>query len=404
MSNGQPCIVVVKKKYKRYATAEYKNTFRALGLLEENDYSFKKEVENLEGKRILVKICVGNPPKVKWVHNGSVTSPYTVQAILDYIIEKGASDISIGEGPSFKNGIVALMKRYGFLEGLGKYRRHKNVKIIDLGTRDKPEERMEIIVPLKKIYNNEFAKFKVNKVLKDFDLIINVAKIKTHGMTGISGAVKNYFGFLEPPWERWKKAHVNVDPHQHKHTRKECAYCYTKLSEAIAQIAAGIRYSLNIKQIDILDGVVAGEWNSPHQVMTAPREDWVVLGGYDSPASIDKIAAEYMGYTDDYLLKIAKDSLERRNVSKEEVERLIPSYKGIYHIKLASEFGLGTIDLKKIKVIAEFKGKKTTFDEVRCKEPFDPPETLYDGLMTTEYNKVISPDEYFNLPLYRHMS
>jgi len=404
MSKEQPCIAVVKKKYRCYATAEYRNTLRALAILEENDNSFKKEIKELEGKRVLVKICMGNPPKIKWVHNGTVSSPYTVQAILDYLLEKDMCEIAIGESPSLKKSLVDLMKRYGFLEGLGKYRRTKNIRILDLGTRNKQKERMEITVPLKKIYNNEFVKFKVNKALKDFDMIINVAKIKTHGMTGISGAVKNYFGFLEPPWERWQKAHVNIDPHQHKHTRKECAYSYTKLSEAIAQIAAGIRYALNIRQIDILDGVIAGEWNSPHQVMTAPREEWVVLAGYDSPASIDKIAAEYMGYTDEYLMKIAKDSLKRRNVSQENIERLLPSYKGIYHIKLASEFGLGTIDLEKIKIFTEFKGKKATFDEVRCKEPFDPPEALYDGLMTTEYNEVVSPDEYFNLPLYHHMS
>jgi uncharacterized protein (DUF362 family) len=404
MSRDQPCIVVVKKKYRRYATAEYRNTLRALAILEENDPLFREEIEDLEGKRILVKLCMGNPPKVKWVHNGAVSSPYPVQAILDYAIGKGASDIAIGEGPSFKSGVVALMKRYGFFEGLGKYRHHENVKILDLGTRNKPGERMEITVPLKKIYNNEFAKFKVNKALKDFDLIINVAKLKTHGMAGVSGAVKNYFGFLEPPWERWQRAHVNIDPHQHKQTRKECAYCYTKLSEALAQIAAGIRFGLGIPQIDVLDGVVAGEWNSPHQVMTASREDWVVLADYDSPASIDKIAAEYMGYTDEYLLKVAKDSLERRKASQDRIERILPTYKGIYHLKLASEFGLGTIDLEKIKVLAEFKGKKATFDEVRCKEPFDPPETLYDGIMTTEYNEVTCPDENLDLPLYRHMA
>ena len=138
--------------------------------------------------------------------------------------------------------------------------------------------------------------------------------------------------------------------------------------------------------------------------MTSCRQEGVVFAAYDSPASIDKIAAEYMGYSDKHLLEIAKNFLSRKKENEDQIERILPSYGGIYHIKLASEFGLGTIYHKKIKIHTEYNDEKATFNAIKPKVPFEPPETLFDGTMTTEYNEVPFPDEYIDIPLYHSFS
>lgn len=105
------------------------------------------------------------------------------------------------------------------------------------------------------------------------DVVINVAKLKTHAMTGISAAVKNLFGFV-PGLQK---------PELHFRFPNEPDFC-----QMIVDLACGIAPA-----ISIIDGIVGMEGNGP--TSGEPRHCGVLLGS-ESPFALDLAAAKVIGF------------------------------------------------------------------------------------------------------------
>ncbi len=105
------------------------------------------------------------------------------------------------------------------------------------------------------------------------DVVINVAKLKTHAMTGMSAAVKNLFGFV-PGLQK---------PELHFRFPNEREFC-----EMIVDLAVGIKPA-----ISIIDGVVGMEGNGP--TSGKPKHCGVLLGSA-SPFAADVAAAKIIGF------------------------------------------------------------------------------------------------------------
>jgi uncharacterized protein (DUF362 family)/Pyruvate/2-oxoacid:ferredoxin oxidoreductase delta subunit len=153
----------------------------------------------------------------------------------------------------------------------------------------------------------------VARLALEVDVVISLAKLKTHMNTLYTGAVKNMFGVIAPVTR--KAAHRLGS--------------YSKFSGAVVDI-----YSTVKPQLAVMDAVVGMEGQGPSN--GTPRFVGAILASRDGVA-LDAVASKIIGY--------------------EPVK--------IYTTKLAAERGLGKGDLRQINVLGETIGKVS----VRFKRP-----------------------------------
>lgn len=118
--------------------------------------------------------------------------------------------------------------------------------------------------------------FTATAYLRKADAVIDVCKLKTHGMMGLTNAVKNYFGVIPG----------TMKPEYH--------YKYPQISDFSNML---IDLSTYFKpRICICDAVVGMEGNGPTQ--GSPRAIGAVLAA-ESPSKLDLLAAKLIGLTAD---------------------------------------------------------------------------------------------------------
>jgi uncharacterized protein (DUF362 family)/Pyruvate/2-oxoacid:ferredoxin oxidoreductase delta subunit len=117
------------------------------------------------------------------------------------------------------------------------------------------------------------------KVYQEADVIISLPKFKTHGLTAITGSIKNLFG-LVPGMTK---------PAYHSKLPDVDAFC-----DMLLDIVVTIGPALSV-----MDGVVGLEGDGPSLGGT-PRQIGVLLAGQDCVA-IDAIASQIMGLSPDRL-------------------------------------------------------------------------------------------------------
>jgi len=131
------------------------------------------------------------------------------------------------------------------------------------------------------------------KILFNVDLVINVAKMKTHGLTLSSLCVKNLYGCIP--------GRLKEQLHRILKTPKDFARFLIKLEETINP------------HLNIIDGVVGIEGNGPAASGTIIKPG-LIIAGRKAPA-VDVIATEIMGFS--------KNSVKTNKLSKirrEEIE------------------------------------------------------------------------------------
>lgn len=115
--------------------------------------------------------------------------------------------------------------------------------------------------------------FSYTSWLDDADIIINFAKLKTHGMMGMSAAVKNMFGAIPGT--------VKPEYHYRFPDGRDFADMLIDLNEYFKPA------------LHIIDGVVGMEGNGP--TGGTPREIGCVLAG-KNPYTLDLVAAKIIGF------------------------------------------------------------------------------------------------------------
>lgn len=136
------------------------------------------DIEVDSSKKILIKPNLSIPGHS---YLGMCTNPRVLDAIIEYLLEKGAKkeNITVAEQSFFvpfekavaKTGVPQILKKHG-------------VNCIDISTTDF-EQKQE----------REFT-FEISKIVNDFDLILNVPVIKTDMIVGMDGAIENLTRFL----------------------------------------------------------------------------------------------------------------------------------------------------------------------------------------------------------------
>ncbi|MBZ4671934.1 DUF362 domain-containing protein [Deferribacterales bacterium Es71-Z0220] len=173
-------------------------------------------------KTILLKpnILQASPPE-----NGVTTHPEFIRAVIKALKKNGDFQILLGDSPgaNFKNYEKVLE-----VTGIKKVCKDENIEIISI----------ESYKPL------NIDDMVISSVFENVDLIINLPKLKTHSLTGLTLAVKNLFGLI-PGTNK-------VNYHRKNPVDTDLADSIFKIYDLVKD-----------KTIHILDGIIAHEGDGP---------------------------------------------------------------------------------------------------------------------------------------------
>jgi uncharacterized protein (DUF362 family) len=224
---------------------------------------------DVRGKRVLLK------PNLVEYENGSCinTNPLVLAGATVAMLRAGAASVAVGEGPGHRRDIEYLLVSSGLCDQL----RELRIKFIDLNDDDvRPTS-------LKSHFTGLDGMLLPTSVLAA-DLIVSMAKLKTHHWAGMTCGMKNLFGIVPGAVYGWPKNFLHVHG----------------IPESILDLNATIRPGLTI-----VDAVVGMEGDGP--IMGTPRPVGFVAMGTDTVA-VDATCARVIGFEPsrlDYLEKAA---------------------------------------------------------------------------------------------------
>jgi uncharacterized protein (DUF362 family)/ferredoxin len=260
--------------------ATYENVRQAV------DRVFETFPLDLQGKSVLIK---PNVLRSSEKNEGIVTHPEVLHAVVEKVETMQPASIIVGDNPGLfsyganeesfrKTGLIEAAK--GYYQNIG-----NNSQQVD--------------------FNPDFMDtVSLSRAVSDADIIISLPKFKTHGLTVLTGAIKNSYGFL---------------PGAQKARLHKAAGSPERFHEMIVDV-----FRLRVPDLFIVDAVVGMEGNGP----ASPdlRNIGLVLAS-DNGVALDGVIAVMMGCEPGRLLFLRK----------------------------AKEVGLGDYELNSIEVIGDLK-------------------------------------------------
>ncbi len=252
-------------------------------------YNFKKRIN-----RVVIKpnLCY------YWDYStGETTDPRVVSAIIDYLRTEISynTEIFIAEADA-----TAMKTKYSFtLLGFKDLSLAKNVDLINLAEGEIVEQKVSI--------GNNTMTLPISKMLLESDLVINVPKLRTHNLVGVTCSLKNMFGAIAKP--RKFSYHAN-------------------LNDTIVGINKLVK-----SHICIVDGIIArGKY---------PKKMGLILAGDDALAT-DFLVAKIAGFNPRAIghLKLAEKEevgdvrnteLIEDKISLKEAQKLFPESNFLLH-------------------------------------------------------------------------
>ncbi len=250
------------------------------------DRAFELFPMEVRGKKVLIK---PNVLRASEAREGIVTHPAVLRAVVEKVESLDPASIVVGDNPGlFGYGAnEEAFRKTGLMEAAKGYYRN-------IGNDSRKVD-----------FNPDFLPtVSLSSAVLDADLIISLPKFKTHGLTIVTGAIKNSYGLL---------------PGAQKARLHRAAGSPERFQEMIVDV-----FRLRIPDLFIVDAVVGMEGNGP--VSSDLREIGLILAS-DNGVALDAVISTMMGCEPDRFRFLRK----------------------------AKELGLGEYDLKRIEVIGELK-------------------------------------------------
>lgn len=240
---------------------------------------------DLRGKKVVVKpnVLRGAAPE-----EGVITHPSVLKAVVREVARRSPASLVVGDNPGiFSYGAnERTFQAAGLMEAAGNYYRN-------LGAETVPRE----------IDSPYIGLAMIPRAVVEADVYISVPKFKTHGLTGLSCAIKNNFGLLPGA----------LKAQTHKKAGNPLNF-----AEALVDV-----FAIRVPDLVIVDGVLAMEGNGP------VSKDLINLGRIiagDDPVAVDAAVAYMMGFP--------------------ELPRTV---------ELAAARGYGVGDLSKVKIVGKLE-------------------------------------------------
>ncbi|MCX5874169.1 MAG: DUF362 domain-containing protein [Deltaproteobacteria bacterium] len=238
------------------------------------------------GKKVLIK---PNVLRSSETNEGIVTHPALLRSVVEKVETLGPASIVVGDNPGiFSYGAnEESFEKTGLMEAAKGY--YQNI-----GTD-----------ALRVDFNPDFMPtVSISRIVMEADIVISLPKFKTHGLTVMTGAIKNSYGYL--PGAQKAKLHKAAGNPQRFH-------------EVVVDV-----FRLRPPDLFIVDAVVGMEGNGP---ACPDLRDIGLIFASDNAVALDAVIATTMGCDPGRLRFLQK----------------------------AKELGLGDYDLSKIEVIGELK-------------------------------------------------
>ncbi len=260
--------------------AAYENVRQAV------DRAFELFPLEIRGKTVLIK---PNVLRISEAGEGIVTHPAVLRAVVEKVETMGPAAIVVGDNPGLfnyganeesfqKTGLMEAAK--GYYQNIG-----NNSFQVD--------------------FNPDFMPtVSLSQIIRDADIIISLPKFKTHGLTVMTGAIKNSYGFL---------------PGAQKAMLHKAAGNPERFHQVIVEV-----FRLRVPDFFLVDAVVGMEGNGP----ASPdlREIGLILAS-DNAVALDAVMATMMGCKPEQLP----------------------------FLRNAREAGLGDYDLSHIEIMGELR-------------------------------------------------
>jgi uncharacterized protein (DUF362 family)/Pyruvate/2-oxoacid:ferredoxin oxidoreductase delta subunit len=250
------------------------------------DWAFKIFPLELKGKKVLIKPNVLRSSEAR---EGIVTNPAVLRAVVDKVEEMKPASIIVGDNPGLFNygANEESFRSTGLMDAAKGYYRN-------IGNDSRKVDFNHTFMPTAS----------VSQAVMDADIVISLPKFKTHGLTVITGAIKNSFGILPGA----QKAKI------HKESGSP-----VRFQELLVDV-----FRLRMPDLFIMDAIIGMEGNGP----ASPdlREIGLLLAS-DNAVAMDAVVAMMMGCEPGKLRLLQK----------------------------AKEVGLKNYDLRTIEVIGELK-------------------------------------------------
>lgn len=260
--------------------ADYGNVREAV------DRAFELFPLALEGKKVLIK---PNVLRASRAGEGIVTHPAVLRAVVEKVETLKPASIVVGDNP----GLVSYganeeaFQQAGLMEAAKGY--YQNI-----GNDSQPVA-----------FNADFmSSVSISQVILESDIVISLPKFKTHGLTVLTGAIKNSYGFL--PGAQKAKLH-------------QLAGSPERFHELVVDV-----FRLRIPDLFLVDAVVGMEGNGP--ASSELRDIGLILAS-DNAVALDAVIAAMMGLEPGRLPFLQK----------------------------AKEVGLGDYDLQRIEIMGELR-------------------------------------------------
>ena len=250
------------------------------------DRAFELFPQDLAGKKVVIK---PNVLRTSRAEEHIVTNPAILRAVIEKVETLSPAEIIVGDNPGLFNygdnencfeqtGLMAAAK--GYYKNLGDSSQHLKFN---------PDYMPEI---------------GVSKDIMEADVLISLPKFKTHGLTGMTAAIKNSYGIL-PGAQKARLHHLAGTPE--------------RFHEVVVEV-----FRLRVPDLFIMDAVVGMEGNGP--ASPELRKIGLLLAA-DNAVALDAVVARMMG--------------------------LDPGR--LRFLQQAKTFGLGDFDAQLIEIEGEFK-------------------------------------------------
>jgi uncharacterized protein (DUF362 family) len=208
---------------------------------------------DVRGKRVLLK-----PNLVEFDSTTVInTDASVVAAAVELFQRLGAAEVKIGEGPGHRRDTLDLAEDAQYRSSIPKF----ESIFTDLNRDD--------VAPVKGFAGE--SEFYFPKTVLAADLIVSLAKMKTHHWAGATLSMKNFFGMVPGSVYGWPKNKLH----------------YIGIPQSIVELNRIFRNTFAI-----VDGIVGMEGNGP--IQGTPKPTGVLVMGHDLLA-VDATCCRIMG-------------------------------------------------------------------------------------------------------------
>jgi len=215
----------------------------------------EEHLGNVRGLKIVIK-----PNLVEFEPDSSInTHPILVHAAYEAFLAMGAAEVRIAEGPGHRRNTLDLAEAAGYFHTVPGF----DDVFVDLNLDDVTRVR-----PVKQF--SRIRKLYLPNTALRADLLVSLAKMKTHHWVGATLSMKNLFGVVPGGIYGWPKNALH----------------WAGIDESIADLHAAFP-----RQFAIVDGIVGMEGNGP--IQGTPKAAGVLVAGRD-PVAVDATCCRIM--------------------------------------------------------------------------------------------------------------